>query len=87
MRYSIEPKERIYIKGYGFLSFAKNMGKNLSNKYSQELLDTAKKSSAGSDIRFKTTMLRSNLCNYPDSYILVKGTITITGAAADAAAR
>ena len=26
MRYSIEPKERIYVKGYGFLSFAKNMG-------------------------------------------------------------
>ena len=44
MRYSIEPRDRIYVKGYGFLSFAKNMGKNLSNKYSQKLLDTAKKS-------------------------------------------
>ena len=44
MRYSIEPKDRIYVKGYGFLSFAKNMGKNLSNKYSQKLFDTAKKS-------------------------------------------
>ena len=44
MRYSIEPKDRIYVKGYGFLSFAKNMGKNLSNKYDQELLDSAKKS-------------------------------------------
>ena len=32
-------------------------------------------------------MLRSNLCNYADSYILVKGTITITGAGDDAAAR
>ena len=31
------------------------------------------------DIRFKTTMLRSSLCDYADSYILVKGTITITG--------
>ena len=39
------------------------------------------------DIRFKTTMLRSNLCDYADSYILVKGTITITGAGDDAAAR
>ena len=52
MRYSIEPRDRIYVKGYGFLSFAKNMGthatkvaKNLSNKYSQNLLDCAKKSS------------------------------------------
>ena len=44
MRCSIEPRDRIYVKGYGFLSFAKNMGKNLSNKYSQKLLDTAKKS-------------------------------------------
>ena len=32
------------MKGYGFLSFAKNMGKSLSNKYGQKLLDSAKKS-------------------------------------------
>ena len=25
MRYSIEPRERRYVKGYGFLSFAKNL--------------------------------------------------------------
>ena len=40
MRYSIEPRDRIYVKGYGFLSFAKNM----SNKYGQKLFDTGKKS-------------------------------------------
>ena len=44
MRYSIEPRDRIYVKGYGFLSFTKNIGKNLSNKYGQKLFDTAKKS-------------------------------------------
>ena len=44
MRYSIEPRDRIYVKGYGFLSFAKNMGKSLSNKYVRKLLDSAKKS-------------------------------------------
>ena len=38
--------KRLYVKEYGFLSFAKNMGKNLSNKCSQKLLDTAKKSTA-----------------------------------------
>ena len=43
MRYSIEPRNRIYVKGYGFMSFAKNIGKNLSNKYSQSINDTAKK--------------------------------------------
>ena len=32
MRYSIELRDRIYVKGYGFLSFGKNMGKRLSNK-------------------------------------------------------
>ena len=32
MRYSIEPRVRRYVKGYGFLSFAKNIGKNVSNK-------------------------------------------------------
>ena len=44
MRYSIEPRDRIYVKGYGFLSFAKNVGKSLSNKYGQKLLDSTKKS-------------------------------------------
>ena len=34
----------------------------------------------GSDIKFKTTILRSSLCDYADAYILVKWTITITGA-------
>ena len=33
MRYSIEPKERRYVKGYGFLSFARNFG----NKYGKKL--------------------------------------------------
>ena len=43
--------QEIYVKGYGFSSFAKNMGthatktvKNLSKKYGQKLLDSAKKS-------------------------------------------
>ena len=32
-------------------------------------------------------MLKSSLCDYSDAYILVKGKITITGVANDAAAR
>ena len=46
MRYSIEPRDicKIYVKAYGFLSFAKNMGKSLSNKYGQKLLGSTKKS-------------------------------------------
>ena len=40
-----------------------------------------------SQIKLKSTMLTSSLCDYSDAYILVKGKITITGAGADAAAR
>ena len=42
---------------------------------------------ANSQMKFKTTILTSSLCDYSDAYILVKGRITITGAGADAAAR
>ena len=52
MRYSVQPRKLIFVKGYGFLSFAKNLGKNigknisknLSRTYSQKVLDHAKKS-------------------------------------------
>ena len=44
IRYLIEPRDRTYVKRYGFLSFAKNIGKNLSNNYGQKLLDIAEKS-------------------------------------------
>ena len=40
-----------------------------------------------SQIKFKTTILKSSLCDYSDAYILVKGKITIAGAGRDAAAR
>ena len=43
MRCSIGPKDRIYARGHGYLSFAENMVKNLSTKYGQKLLDSAKK--------------------------------------------
>ena len=40
MRCSIEPRDSVYVKGYGFMSFARSM----SNKYGKKLVDTAKKS-------------------------------------------
>ena len=48
MHYSVKPRDRIFVKGYWFLSFAKKMGKHvggksisksLSGKYSWKLLD------------------------------------------------
>ena len=38
-----------------------------------------------SDIRFKTAMLKSNLCDYGDAYILVKEAVRITAPGNDAA--
>ena len=42
------------VKGCGFLSFAKNIGKNLSGKYNQNLLDIAEKSAT--DVLKKMTI-------------------------------
>ena len=47
MHRSVQPRDQIFVKGYGFFSFAKNTGKNvgkttsknLSGKYSQKILD------------------------------------------------
>ena len=39
MRYSTEPNFRKYVKGYGFLSFARNFG----DKYGKKLIDAATK--------------------------------------------
>ena len=49
-RYSVQRRDRIFVKGYGFLCFVKIMGrnigknisKNLSSKYSQKRIDHAK---------------------------------------------
>ena len=35
--------------------------------------------SVNKNIRFKTSMLRSDLCNYSDAYIVAKGRITVEG--------
>ena len=51
-RYSVQSRDQIFVKGYEFLSFARNMcksiaknkSKNVSSKYSQKLLDHAKQS-------------------------------------------
>ena len=38
MRYSLESRDRVYVKGYRFMSFARSM----SNKYGKKLVNTAK---------------------------------------------
>ena len=63
VRYSVQSRNSIFVKGYGFVSFAKNMGKidknmtkSLSDKYSQKLLDHAKQSATDA---FKTASKRA----------------------------
>ena len=63
-RNSVQLSDRIFVKGYGYLSFAKNMGKNigkkiskkLSGKYSKRLFDHAKQSAVDA---FKTASKRA----------------------------
>ena len=53
-RCSAQPRDQIFVKHYGFLSFArimgknvgKNISKNVSSTYTQKLLDYAKQSAA-----------------------------------------
>ena len=48
-----------------------------------EIIDESRGTyNANSQIKFKTTMLKSSLCDYSDSYILVKGTISVNNTAA-----
>ena len=42
MRHSLEPEYRKYVKGYGFLSFARNFG----DKHGKKLMNTAIKTGA-----------------------------------------
>ena len=35
MRYSVQPRDQIFVKGYGPLSFAKNIGKNIGKNISK----------------------------------------------------
>ena len=71
-----------------------NLLDNTSNQPSKfrrrnwvEINDDSRGTYTNSDIKFKSTMLKPNLCDYSDAYILVQGKITITGAGDDAAAR
>ena len=63
MRYSVQPRDRVFVKASGFLYFAKNMGENigkkisksLKSKYIQKLLDHAEQSATDA---FKTSSKR-----------------------------
>ena len=76
-----------YQKIANLLDNASNQPSKFRTKNWVEINDESRGTYTGNSIKFKTTMLRSNLCDYADAYILVNGTITITGARDDTAAR
>ena len=64
-----------------FLLSEDNESKQLSKFVTKEYVEVKSLSNTYNEnksIRFKTPLLRSNLCDYSDAYILVKGTITVT---------
>ena len=66
---------------------APNQPPNFRTKNRVEINDESRRTyNVNSQIKFKTIMLKSSLCDYSDAYILVKGTITVNNTAADGAA-
>ena len=67
-----------YQKIANLLNSAWNEPTKFRTKNWVEINDESRGTYTCDDIKFKTTMLRSNLCDYADAYILVRGTIPIT---------
>ena len=76
-----------YQKIRKFLDNTSNEPSKFRTRNWVEINDESRGTYTGNSIKFKTTMIRSNLCDYADAYIIVRGTITITGAGDAAAAR
>ena len=73
-----------YQKLPNLIDDASNQLSKFRTKYWVEINDESRRT-YNSKIKFKTTMLKSSLCDYSDAYILVKGTVAVNNtAAADA---
>ena len=66
-----------YQKKANLLDITSNQASKFRTRKWVEINDDSKGTYANSNIKFKSTMLKSNLCDYEDAYILAKGTITI----------
>ena len=76
-----------YQKIANLLNDDSNKPSEFRTKNSVEINDDSRSIySSDKQIRFKTAMLRSSLCDYSDAYILVKGNITVNNTAAEGAA-
>ena len=78
MQYCIESTRRKYVKGPGFLSFARKY--KICDKKWIEVNDLSSgQYSDSKNIRFTTSVLRSDLCDYSDANIVVNRRIGVTG--------
>ena len=68
-----------YQKIVSLLDNASNQPSKFRRRNWVEINDESRGTHTSSDIKFKTTILRSNLCDYADAYIHFKGTIKIAG--------
>ena len=76
-----------YQKLVNFLNDKSNQPSKFRTRNWVEINDEARGTySPNKQIKFKTSMLRSSLCDYSDAYILVKGNITVNNTADDGAA-
>ena len=72
-----------YQKMTNLINGASNQPSKFRTKYWTEINDESRGTyNVNSQIKFKTTMLRSSLWDYNDVYILVEGTITVNNTAA-----
>ena len=69
-----------YQKKANLLNDASNQPSKFGTRNWVEINDETRGTYTSDDIKFKNTILRSNVCDYADAYILVNGRITITGA-------
>ena len=68
-----------YQKIANLLDNASNQPSRFRTRNWVEINDASRGTYTNADIKFKTAMLKSDLCDYPDAYIFVKETIAITG--------
>ena len=73
------------LKIANLLDSASNQPSRFRTRNWVKMNDDSRGTYTNADIKFKTTMLKSDLCHYAHAYIFVKGTITTTGAGDDAA--
>ena len=72
-----------YQKLADFLGTESNQPSKYRTRNQVEINDESRGTYTSNDIKLKTTMLRSNLCDCADACILAKGSITIRGAGND----